>query len=187
MAFSKVSDTEVTGTGTISDLVTTINNTAYAETVGIRTVWLKSEMIVSGTGSELTIPAGWHVDVDTRLRGEDNAVIIVGSEDTYSPKEGASIYFNDPTPAGEYGCNYSRTIWYDNIDLIGGDENEARSHVRDFTNAWSVKTFYIYVGDLGENCGFGVFGRHTSGDDEIRNLYLHDQFKLHAQLNISSY
>ena len=102
MAFTKISNTEVSGTGTIADLVTTIANTAYAETVGIRTVWLKSEMIVSGSGSELTIPAGWHVDVDTRLRGEDNAVIIVGSEDAYSPKEGASIYFDDPTPAGDW-------------------------------------------------------------------------------------
>ena len=30
MAFSKVSNTEVTGTGTIADLVSTIANTAYA-------------------------------------------------------------------------------------------------------------------------------------------------------------
>ena len=102
MAFSKVSNTEVTGTGTISDLVSTIANTAYAETVGIRTVWLKSEMIVSGTGSTLSIPAGWKVDVDTRLRAEDNTIITVGSEDAYSPKEGAAIYFDDATPAGDW-------------------------------------------------------------------------------------
>ena len=59
-------------------------------------------MIVSGTGSTLSIPAGWHVDVDTRLRAEDNAIITVGSEDAYSPKEGASIYFDDATPAGDW-------------------------------------------------------------------------------------
>ena len=102
MAFSKVSNTEVTGTGTIADLISTIANTSYAEQVGIRTCHLKSEMIVSGTGSELTIPYGWHVDVDTRLRAEDNAKIIVGSEDTYSPKEGASIWFDNPTPASDW-------------------------------------------------------------------------------------
>jgi len=102
MAFTRVNNTTVRGTGTIEELVTTLNRTASAQKLARRSVWLREGITLTNNGSVLEIPSGWHVDVDQFLRAGNGCIIRMGTEDALSPDEGASIYFNNATPASNW-------------------------------------------------------------------------------------